>query len=130
MKPAQREAIERHGRNLLAIFPEATEKDPVKLCKRLRALENRGYTLALRLCNGPEFPGEEDADKIGDAILAKVDALLRFGLAGVPVFLNRDPRGYALKIQDNYMRTLQETTNVRLETDWGGYGIIAPEIKG
>lgn len=123
MKPEQRERIEQHGRNLLAIFTNATEKDPVKLCKRLRALERRAGAVALRLCNGPEYSGGEDAvDKITNAILAKVNSLL--GNETVPVFINRDPRGYALKIRDRWMTEHKAV----LHKDWGGYGILAPEI--
>lgn len=56
-------AVRKHGEQLLTIFPYATERDPVKLCKKLRRLEGEGQRLALRLCNGPEFPGgDEEAD--------------------------------------------------------------------
>jgi hypothetical protein len=117
------ERIAQHGRNLLAIFPNATEQDPVKLCKKLRRLEIEGNELGLRLCNGPEFPGGYDeADAVGNAILAKVNRLLGIGKVGV--MLNRDPRGYALKIGDVIMRK----QNLTLHTDMGGYGILAPEI--
>jgi hypothetical protein len=165
MTTTQLEAIRQHGLNLLAIFPRATERDPVALCKRLRRLEAEGSAFGLRLCNGPEFPSPEAADAVGDAILRKVNKLLgnvreyqpktgakcgcRRGVqrdncstceatglvvdfhrirtqpATVPVFLNRDPRGYALKIDDEWMRSQAHP----LHRDWGGYGIIAPEIE-
>lgn len=38
---------------------------------------------------------------------------------------NGDARGYALKIEDNYMRE----NNIVLFQDWGGYGIIAPDFS-
>ena len=160
------DAIADHGRNLLAIFPNATERDPVALCKKLRALESRAAAVALRLCNGPEYPGGEDAvDKITDAILASVNKLLgnvneyqpktgakcgcRRGVQRdncsacegtgyavdfrairnrkplVPVFVNRDPRGYALKIDDAWMGAQKAV----LHRDWGGYGILAPDLS-
>jgi len=163
MNAKTREAIIRHGRQLLAIFPRATERDPVALCKKLRRLESKGAALGLRLCNGPEFATEEEADQIGDAILAKVNALLgnvheyqpktgakcgcRRGVQRdncpncegtgrvidfhairkplVPIFLNRDPRGYALKIRSEWMAERNET---QLHSDWGGYGILAPDL--
>jgi hypothetical protein len=164
MTTTQEEAIARHGRKLLVIFPNATERDPVKLCKKLRALEKRGAAFALRLCNGPEYPSPEAADRVGDAILAQVNALLgnvreyqpktgakcsckrgqqrdncpacegtgmainfakiRAARPLVPIFVNRDPRGYCLKIDDEYTRA----NKLDIGTDWGGYGIIAPEI--
>ena len=117
-------AVIEHGENLLRIFPYATERDPVKLCKRLRKLEKQGEALALRLCNGPEFAEGKD-DEIEAAIMAELDGLLYYKAAHIPVFLNRDPRGYALKIKDSWMRERHE---LRLHRDWGGYGIIAPDL--
>ncbi len=126
-KQRQYEQIKAHGKNLLAIFTTATEKDPVTLCKKLRRLEAKAQAIALRLCNGPEYANEEEPDRACAAILAKVNAILgNTGKNPVPVFVNRDPRGYGLKIDDDWMRK----TGARLYSDWGGYGIIAPEITG
>jgi hypothetical protein len=115
------ERIRRHGNDLLRIFPNTTERDPVQLCKKLRRLESKGQALALRLCNGPAFaPGEDDL--IGDDILRRVNALLgNVRKPLVNVFLNRDPRGYALKIASGH--------GLQIHTDWGGYGIIAPDLS-
>lgn len=44
---------------------------------------------------------------------------------GVKVFLNGDARGYALKIHDSYVKE----HNLKIHTDWGGYGIIAPDLS-
>jgi hypothetical protein len=127
-------AVMEHGRNLLAVFPHATERDPVKLCKRLRKLERKGAALALRLCNGPEFAEGKD-DEIEAAIMAELDGLLYYKVAHVPVFLNRDPRGYALKIDEAWMRVSPASAafglgeeRARLYKDFGGYGIIAPDL--
>lgn len=117
-------AVMKHGRELQTIFKATRNLDPVELCRKLRRLERQGEALGLRLCNGPEF-GEGEAEAAGDIILAKVDTLLNFRAAGVPVILNRDPRGYALKIDDEYMRK----SGARLYSDWGGYGIIAPDLS-
>ncbi len=163
MNARQQAAIEQHGSHLLAIFPNATERDPVKLCKALRRLESQAHAIALRLCNGPEFPGGyREVDSRCEIILGKVNALLgnvneyqpktgakcgcRRGVQRdncstcegtghvidftairnrkplVPVFINRDPRGYALKIRE------EAVMGMRIHRDWGGYGIIAPEI--
>jgi len=157
-------AVQRHGEQLLAIFPHATERDPVNLCKKLRRLERRGTALGLRLCNGPKFPREGDAERESDSILAAVNFLLGNGneyqpktgakcgcrrgierdnfptcegtghvidfrairnrLPLVPVFVNLDPRGYSLKIDDAWMRA----HDCRLYSDRGSYGIIAPNL--
>ncbi len=129
-----------HGNDLLALFPNATEREPDELCKKLRRLERKANLIALRLCNGPEFPGGSDqVDRACDQILGAVNKLLgNYNVetcpparptekqAAVPVFLNRDPRGYALKIRDEWMRE----HHCKLYQDWGGYGILAPEING
>jgi hypothetical protein len=125
MKDSTREAIRKHGQQLLAIYPKATEREPLELCRRLHRLERRAGAFALRLCNGPEFSSEEIEDKQRARILQSVDELLKFSEAGPAVFLNGDPRGYALKIDDEDMRK----GGYALHTDFGGYGIIAPEIK-
>jgi hypothetical protein len=128
MTEIQRRAIVQHGERLLAIFPNATERDPVALCKKLRRLEVQGHILAVRLCSGPEYPGGyEEAERLAEAIISKADTLLGNQHADrVPVFLNRDARGYALKIAEAWVHAHPQT---RIAEDWGGYGIIAPEFN-
>ena len=128
-------AVTKHGHNLIALFHLDPDTDPVKLCKALRRWERKGQALGLRLCNGPEFPpqadGEEleEPDHICDLILKGVDALLNFRAQRIPVIVNRDPRGYALKIASDWMYTRRSATdNAPLYTDLGGYGIIAPDL--
>jgi len=128
-KQRQYEQIKAHGENLLAIFPNATEKDPVSLCKTLHRLEAKARRICTDYCNGDFDAGEngEALDATLDAILAKVNAILgNSGPDAVPVFVNQDPRGYALKIDDVWIHNKQ----ARIYPDWGGYGIIAPEITG
>lgn len=162
MNTKQLAAIEKHGRQLLAIFPEATIQEPVSLCKALRKLESQAAAVALRQCNGPEFSSPEELEKRYATILGKVNQLLgnvreyqpktgakcgcKRGIERdncstcegtghvidfkairnrrplVPIFINRDPRGYQLKIDDAYAAGLV------IHKDWGGYGIIAPDI--
>lgn len=136
MNKLQEARIRQHGETLLTIFPNATERDPIKLCKKLRRIEREGAAFALRCCNGPEFASEEEQEAEHDRILNKALALLNTDTATVPVFLNQDPRGYALKIDDEWMRAsvgreqFYDTPARRLHKDWGGYGILAPEIDG
>ena len=69
-KQRQYEQIKAHGENLLAIFPNATERDPIALYKKLRRMEAKAQAIALRLCNGPEYPGGYDeVDALTGAIL-------------------------------------------------------------
>ena len=121
MTTAQREAIINHGQNLKAIFPDC-KLDPLALCRRLRRVEARISAVAVRACN----VGMSDAawDKALTAALSDVAELL--GAGGPPIHVNGDPRGYALKIDDSWMAAHPDA---RLHRDWGGYGIIAPEIS-
>ena len=128
----QYEAIRAHGENLLAIFQNATERDPVSLCKKLRRLEAKASRITTDYCNGYFDAGAngEKLDAALDAILAKVNAILgnnaQYPVLNVPVFINRDPRGYALKIDDVWIHN----NHPRLYRDFSGYGILAPEITG
>jgi len=151
MKTATLNAVRKHGENLLAIFPNATERDPVKLCKKLRRLESEAHAFAMRCCNGPDWPSEEAQDEDAEAIMAKVGQLLQFQRPGVPVRINRDARGYALKISNEWLSEATESAFravgqfkrrcagrtaahnyhmalAGLHRDWGGYGIIAPDL--
>jgi hypothetical protein len=120
------ERIQKHGRQLLDIFPNATEQDPVSLCKKLRRLEAKAAAIGLRMCNGPEWAVDSDREAELDAIRSKLSKLLgNTGKRFVPTFINLDPRGYALKINDRFMTA----TGWPLYRDWGGYGIIAPDLS-
>lgn len=43
-------------------------------------------------------------------------------------FIDTDPRGYALKI--NLDKAPDEYKTIGLQTDWGGYALLAPVIDG
>lgn len=123
-KKAERaEKIMRHGWRLLRIFPKSGYAgSPVSLYERLHRLEAEAHTLAERGCN-EQLPDEYEARKEA-SILKRLDAILKFKDADIPVFLNGDPRGYALKIEDAYVKE----HNLDIERDWGGYGILCPEF--
>lgn len=116
--------IKNHGLDLLAIFPAAREKDPVKLCKALQRLERKCNLAAISYCNGDSDTGSWER-----MAFATSESLM--GLLGIKatdlehgVFVNPDPRGYALKIKDNVM----SEKKLKLHRDWGGYGILAPDL--
>lgn len=129
--------IEKHGADLNKIFK--TEFDNVKLCKKLLTLENKAHHATTCLCNTNtldllelnRFTGydvkqttEEEQDAFFEKILNSVDKILNFKAQNIPVFINHDPRGYALKIKSEYCQGLQ------IHQDFGGYGILAPEFEG
>ena len=98
--------IVEHGKNLKRVFNLDSSIDEIKLCKALFRIENKAHLIAEDFCNGFECT-EEEQEKIIDDILNKVDKLLNFKNQNIPVFFNGDCRGYALKIDDDYMRKKQ-----------------------
>lgn len=119
--------IQKHGENLNAIFH--TGLDPIKLCKRLRSLENKAHKLATDYCNGDVDTDKWEIEQ--SPILAAVRKVLYpNGMTNSPldccIFINGDARGYALKIKEDYVRN----NNLTIYRDWGGYGILAPEFDG
>jgi len=119
------QAIEKHGSDLNKLFK--TKLDNVTLSKRLFSLENKLHGLAERYCNGEI--GFDDYD-IAEADIAKrVGKLLGVctadGVAIYPLVFNRDPRGYSLKLDSDWVRD----NNVKIHRDMGGYGILAPDFR-
>lgn len=117
--------IERHGANLNKIFN--TGLDNVKLCKKLRRLEIKAAYYTTLECNtGDDYHAEickilTAVKKIlfptAESQFANKDLYLK-------IFINRDPRGYALKIKNDYVRE----HNLNIYKDWGGYGILSPDF--
>ena len=123
--------IEKHGQNLNEIFK--TKYDNVTLCKKLLRLETKAHRLATDYCNGDNGVTAENWDSLTNPILEKVNKILgnddKHILAShVPIFINGDCRGYALKINDDYVR-MCEKVNKSVYKDWGGYGILAPDFR-
>ena len=94
--------------------------DSIKLCKMLFRLENKAHQLATDFCNGDIDQLEWDTK--ANKILTKVESILK---DKKNLLLNGDARGYALKIDDKYIRK----NNLTIYRDWGGYGIIAPDFR-
>lgn len=126
------ERIENHGANLNAIFK--TSFDNVELCKKLLRIERKAHHATTCLCNTNtlewldhpqpwtlEQATEEEQDKFFDKIINSVHKILGKESVGV-VFINHDPRGYALKIYDVFAK------NMKIHKDWGGFGILAPDL--
>ena len=116
------EQIAKHGNDLLTIFPDATIQDPVLLCKRLRYYERKAEASTVALCNGYSESLQAYHEAALDRIEKKVKKLLGIN-DDVTIFINRDPRGYALKMTEEF------TANKVSYRDWGGYGILAPDFS-
>ena len=85
----------------------------------LQRLEDEAHSIAEYYCEHNYTEKELENDEA--YILNKLCNILGIQ-SHQAIFWNRDPRGYALKIDDEFMRD-----NARdFYRDWGGYGIIAP----
>lgn len=122
MTPKQEQAIRKHGEQLNAIFH--TGLDPLTLCKKLRRIEGAAHRLGEDCCNYLSMESLEYDKRIGRIRDRIADTLGETWteLEHLGVFINMDPRGYALKID----ATFKGAPN--LHRDFGGYGILAPEI--
>ena len=133
-------AITRHGESLLKAFPNATEKNPVALCKKLRRIETSLTKPLTDSCNG-DFEDNENGDAlelICTKARSRVKALLGLNSSlECGLFINRDPRGCALKLDDEWTRNYNRKqygsvfidTRLPIQTDMGGYGILAPDLN-
>ena len=135
MNTKQKEEIIKHGEKLNRIFNTCI--DPLTLCKKLIRLQQKAHNATTCLCNTNtlhltelnQYTGydvyqvtEQEQDKFFRGILDKVYSILGEKSKDM-VFINYDPRGYALKIKS------EKAEGLDIYKDWGGYGIIAPEIN-
>lgn len=118
-------------------FPVDGKKISVGLFK----IEQTAHNIATAYCNGDARPyhlggvtGRFDPNSetgweafVGLCQLAVGDVL---GKLPPGFFVNGDARGYALKIDNDNPEGKALIDAVKLHTDWGGYGILSPEITG
>jgi hypothetical protein len=112
------QAIQKHGEKLNTIFN--TGINPIDLCKKLRRIEAAQDRANVNYCNGTIDSDQFDAQR--EKTLVAVKKVLG---GKIPIYINSDPRGYALKIDDQIVRD----QNIDIMTDWGGYGIVAPDLS-
>lgn len=118
----------------------AKRTDGKKVSNALRALENIAHSGATAYCNGEPYTlasgrtfnfrtdGSEAWEPFGEHIEKHVADIL--GAVPPGFFVNGDARGYALKIDNDNPEGKALIDALRLHTDWGGYGILSPEIDG
>lgn len=111
--------IAKHSEILKRFFglPETT--DTSKLYAGLRLLEKRGTRLSESYCNGAMT--SEGYDAATDKVKRRLREILGESCMD-KVYLNGDPRGYFLKIND------KESLAWQGPKDMGGYGLIAPDM--
>lgn len=112
---------------------EEHEQRGMKMWRKLRCIEAVAHDATTAQCNGERYgsqPYREDdetgnspLDVFFDGIRADV-AKVFGGTLPVGFMINHDPRGYALKLDPD-----KTTVPAGMETDWGGYGILAADIS-
>ena len=115
----------------LASYLGVTNPDGKRISVALWKAEKMGTQRAERMCSDSTYTQEaQDADK--EAVLVAVcRAFSRSHKYPPPgFFINSDPRGYALKIDNETKVGRELIARVGLHTDMGGYGILSPEITG
>jgi hypothetical protein len=125
----------------IALGMPASKVDGKKISVALFKLEREAHKAMEHACSFPKsfysylfcqsFDFNNDENAMED-YKGRIGLLVSKALGKLPpgFFVNRDPRGYALKIDpDNKLGTLL-IKDAGLHTDWGGYGILSPEING
>jgi len=100
----------------------AVGTDPLRA---LRIVELRANTTNEQWCNG--LISEQECDAKFVEYERSVKRIFGGKLPEGFMF-NHDPRGYALKLDDNYVRNAPDPIK-NIHRDWGGYGILAPETQ-
>ncbi len=107
----------KHLNQLLPIIGCAPDEIKV-IYKQLKDLEHKGHKAAEDYCNLANF----EISPILDDIKLRLKILIKNGDTLKNIHLNTDPRGYFLKLSDDYMRA----NKIEMYRDWGGYGIFCP----
>ncbi len=107
-----------------------TNPDGKKISVALFHAENLGARRALALCNDESYTAK--GYERSEADRETVRDMMRAALGKLPpgFFVNTDPRGYALKIDDENPAGKALIDAANLHRDAGGFGILSPEITG
>jgi len=101
-------------------------KKGVRYSCALLKLERGARQLAAHYCNGTGGVTSDNWEEKTVPYIRKVQAL--FGGLEVPgLFVNGDARGHALKIDDAVTREVYPDY-IGIQRDWGGYGILSPDM--
>jgi hypothetical protein len=100
--------------------------DGKKLSTKLFNIEQKARKSAIDYCNGVI-----DIDAwLSDEIFFDTEVQKLFDGKLKGLIINGDARGYTLKINDELMKPGAIYSDLGLHTDWGGYGILSPDITG
>jgi hypothetical protein len=141
----QRQLNEHYGKcEALARKIGVENPDGKKISVALLHLEQMANAAATAYCNGEAIRLQRRGRIPLDANLGhdenaweNVKAYITEGVEQVfefkkipGFFVNADARGYALKIDNENPQSKALIDELRLHTDWGGYGILSPDLQG
>jgi hypothetical protein len=124
MKAKNADQLFRHVCNLQKLANVSTYHEAFLIYKKLHRIEARMNRIFTDECNGYLELNEDQEEKRNQRVIKQLNDMLP-GLK--TIFLNGDPRGYALKISSEEARELRDK-GINIYTDWGGYGILCPEF--
>lgn len=113
-----------HVETLRKIANLETGYEADELYKKLHRIEAKCSRIFTAEFNGWIDLPENESEKRDAKILKTVQSLLP-GLK--TIFLNGDPRGYALRIKSDEVKELRDL-GISFYTDFGGYGILCPDF--
>lgn len=114
-----------HGENLRLIFSFPRNADMLPICKKLFVLEVKTNRLMVGFCNG--LISSDSIEYAVEKTFNTLCIILRLQHSSPiaqALIINRDPRGYALKIASSFCRE----NSISIYRDIGGYGILAPDF--
>lgn len=106
--------------------------DGKRISVALWRIEQFAHERATSYCNGRSENGVSfcsDDWQIAKEIIGKMIAGV-FDTTPPAFFVNGDARGYALKIDNEKPEGRALIEAAKLHKDWGGFGILSPEITG
>ena len=124
MKKENADQFFRHVCNLQTLAGLDNYHDALTLYKSLHRLEARISRENTDDCNGTSNLTDKQSESRDERRFKKFQSLLP-NVSGL--FINGDPRGYALKIHTKDAMELRYK-GINIYQDWGGYGILAPEF--
>jgi hypothetical protein len=123
-KFTKQERRQKHIEALARLF-EKTFLETKRVYQNLILIERIGRGAAESYCNGTI---DSDAyDSILNNIKERIRRLELPNRIMLNIHLNGDPRGYFLKLDDDFTR--KELLNFEIEKDWGGYAILVPQFN-
>jgi len=124
IKASEVKFFERHINMLCGLAGNVSYHEGLETYKKLHREEARQHRIAEMECNGEIELTDEETERRDKRTLNRIKSLLP-GLK--TAFINGDPRGYSLKFSPEEAKEMQNN-GISVYTDWGGYGLLAPEF--